>query len=173
MSCCTAVRNPVRWVIAPPWQTTKGERSERRWATVMMQLERVAADRVKQLAIPGCLAFAAVIGVWSLFLLLTPDMEVATYDQYVSIYQEYQTFAEVSESGNWSEFATRAKADLDATLPDLEAVAVPGERSKSLLLYAGRDLRTALDLAPGVDNPHVERLAGFFEQLNELHASGE
>lgn len=134
---------------------------------------RPPTDRVKQLAIPGCLAFAAVIGVWSLFLLLTPDMEVATYDQYVSIYQEYQTFAEVSESGNWSEFATRAKADLDATLPDLEAVAVPGERSKSLLLYAGRDLRTALDLAPGVDNPHVERLAGFFEQLNELHASGE
>ena len=134
---------------------------------------RPPTNRVKQLAIPGCLAFAAVIGVWSLFSLLTPDMEVATYDQYASIYQEYQTFAELPDSENWSEFATRAKADLDATLSDLEAVAVPGERSKSLLLYAGRDLRTALDLTPGVDNPHAERLAGFFEQLNELHASGE
>jgi hypothetical protein len=134
---------------------------------------RPPTNRVKQLAVPGCLAFAAVIGVWSLVSLLTPDMEVATYDQYASIYQEYQTFAELPDSGSWSEFATRAKADLDATLPDLEAVAVPGERSKSLLLYAGRDLRTALDLTPGVDNPHAERLAGFFDQLNELHSSSD
>ena len=134
---------------------------------------RPPTDRVKQLAIPGCLAFAAVIGVWSLLSLLTPDMEVATYDQYASIYQEYQTFAELPDSSNWSQFATRAKAELDETLPDLEAVAVPGERGKSLLLYAVRDLRTALELTPGAENPHAERLAGFFEQLNELHASGE
>ena len=134
---------------------------------------RPPTDRVKQLAIPGCLAFAAVIGVWSLLSLLTPDMEVATYDQYASIYQEYQTFAELPDSGNWSQFATRAKAELDETLPDLEAVAVPGERGKSLLLYAGRDLRTALELTPGAENSHAERLAGFFKQLNELHASGE
>lgn len=134
---------------------------------------RPPGNRYKQLAIRGCLALAAVVGVWSLLSLLTPDMEVATYDQYASIYQEYQTFAEVPDSGSWSEFATRAKAELDETLPELEAAAVPGERSKSLLLYAGRDLRTALDLTPGATNPHAERLAGFFEQLDELHASKE
>lgn len=134
---------------------------------------RPPGNRYKQLAIRSCLALAAVVGVWSLFSLLTPDMEVATYDQYASIYQEYQAFADVPESGSWSEFASRAKAELDETLPELEAAAVPGERSKSLLLYAGRDLRTALDLTPGATNPHAERLAGFFEQLNELHASKE
>lgn len=134
---------------------------------------RPPANRHKQLAIRGGLALAAVVGVWSLFSLLEPDMEVATYDQYASIYQEYQTLAEVPDSGSWSAFASRAKAELDETLPELEAAAVPGERSKSLLLYAGRDLRTALDLTPGVDNPHAERLAGFFEQLNELHSSSE
>ena len=110
---------------------------------------------------------------WSLFLLLKPDIEEATYDQYAAIYQEYQTLAEVPDSSSWSEFAMRAKAELDETLPELEAVAAPGERSKSLLIFAGRDLRTALDLTPGVTNPHAERLAGFFEQLNELHASNE
>jgi len=134
---------------------------------------RPPTNRLKLLIVRGCLALAAVIGAWLLFSPLRPDMEVATYHQYASIYQEYQTFAELSDSGSWSQFATRAKSELDESLPDLEAVSVPGEHSKSLLLYAGRDLRTALDLNLGVVNPHAERLAGFFEQLNELHASGE
>ena len=129
--------------------------------------------RSRQLVVRGCLALVAVAGVWALFTLLKPDMEVATYDQYAAIYLEYQTLTESPDSGSWPEFATRAKAELDETLPNLEATAIPGERSKSLLLYAGRDLRTALDLTPEAANPHAERLAGFFEQLNELHASNE
>ena len=135
--------------------------------------EAAPTNRLKLLTVQGGLALAAVVGAWLFFSLLTPDMEVATYYQYASIYQEYQTFAELPDSGSWSQFATRAKSELDESLPELEAVSVPGERSKSLLLYAGRDLRTALDLNPGVANPHAERLAGFFEQLNEQHASGE
>lgn len=134
---------------------------------------RPPTNRLKLLTVQSCLALTTVVGAWLLFSLLTPDIEVATYHQYASIYQEYQTFGELPDSGSWAQFATRAKSELDESLPDLEAVSVPGERSKSLLLYAGRDLRTALDLNPGVANPHAERLAGFFEQLNELHASGE
>ncbi len=134
---------------------------------------RPPVNRNRQVAIRGCLTLAAVVGVWAIFSLLKPDMEAATFDQYAAIYQEYQTLAEVPDSGSWSEFTSRAKTELDETLPNLEAAAVPGERSKSLLLYAGRDLRTALDLPPGAANPHTERLAGFFEQLNELHASSE
>ena len=113
----------------------------------------------------------AVAGTWTLFTLLKPDMEVGTYDQYAAIYLEYQSLTESPDSGSWPEFTTRAKAELDKTLPNLEAAAVPGERSKSLLLYAGRDLRTTLDLTPEAINPHAERLAGFFKQLNELHGS--
>jgi hypothetical protein len=127
--------------------------------------------RNKQLVVRGSFALAAVAGVWGLFSLLKSDMEVATYDQYAAIYLEYESLTESPDSGSWTEFATRAKAELDETLPQLEAVAVPGEHSKSLLLYAGRDLRTALDLTPEATNPHAERLAGFFEQLNALHAS--
>ena len=129
--------------------------------------------RIKQLVVRGGFALAAVVVVWAMFSLLKPNMEAATYDQYAAIYQEYQLLAAVPDSGSWSEFATRAKAEIDETLPQLEAAAVPGERGKSLLLYAGRDLRTALDLTPGAANPHAERLAGFFEQLNELHASSQ
>jgi hypothetical protein len=127
--------------------------------------------RNKQLVVRGSFALAAVAGVWGLFSLLKSDMEVATYDQYAAIYLEYESLTESPDSGSWTEFATRVKAELDETLPQLEAVAVPGEHSKSLLLYAGRDLRTALDLTPEATNPHAERLAGFFEQLNALHAS--
>ena len=116
-------------------------------------------------------AAMALVGVYCLTWLLTPNIETATYDQYAAMYLEYQILTESPDSGSWSEFATRAKAELDESLPDLEAAAVPGERRKSLLLYAGRDLRTALELTPGTVNPHAERLAGFFEQLNELHAS--
>ena len=130
-------------------------------------------DQIKPLAIRGGIGLAAVVLVWTLFSLVTPDIEAATYDQYAAIYLEYQTQTESPDSGSWSEFAKRAKAELDETLPQLEAAAVPGERSKSLLLYAGRDLRTALDLTAGATNPHSERLAGIFEQLNELHASSQ
>jgi len=130
-------------------------------------------DQFKSLAVRGGLALAAVVVVWTLASLVMPDMEEATYDQYAAIYLEYQSLTEAPDSGSWSEFATRAKAELDETLPQLEAAAIPGERSKSLLLYAGRDLRTALNLAPGAANPHAKRLAGFFEQLNELHASNQ
>jgi hypothetical protein len=118
-------------------------------------------------------AAMALAGVYVLTWLLTPSIETATYDQYAAMYLEYQTLTESPDSGSWSEFATRARAELDDSLPQLEAAAVPGERSKSLLLYAGRDLRTSLELTPGTANPHAERLAGFFEQLNELHASNE
>ena len=127
-------------------------------------------NRIRKLAIRGCLGVVAAVGVWSLFSLLKPDVEAATYEQYAAIYLEYQTLTESPGSGSWSEFTTRAKAELDDTLPQLEAAAVPGERSKSLLLYAGRDLRTAIELTPGTENPHAERLAVFFEQLNELHS---
>jgi hypothetical protein len=134
---------------------------------------RPPVNRDRPLVVRCCLGLAAVAAAWSLFLLLKPDIEVATYDQYAAIYQEYQTLTEAPDSGSWSEFATRAKAELEESIPQLEAAAAPGERSKSFLLFAGRDLRTALDLTPGVTNPHAERLAGFFEQLNELHASNE
>lgn len=134
---------------------------------------KLPVDQIKPLAVRGGMAMAVVALVWTLFSLVTPDIEAATYDQYAAIYLEYQTQTESPDTGSWSEFSTRAKAELDETLPQLEAAAVPGERSKSLLLYAGRDLRTALDLTPGATNPHAERLEGFFEQLNDLHGSSD
>jgi len=67
------------------------------------------------------------------------------HDQYSALhpsrnYDHYTTWAFLilPHLENFNLFATRAKAELDESLPDLEAAAVPGERRKSLLLYAGR-----------------------------------
>ena len=128
--------------------------------------------RLQVLKATGTLAGVVVV-VWTLWWVWRPDVEQVTYSRYAALYEEYQSVNTASDENRWSEFTTRAKAELDESIPLLEVEAVPGERSKSLLLYAGRDLRTALDLNVGTDNPHAERLAGFFEQLNELHASTE
>ncbi|NQV28403.1 MAG: DUF4339 domain-containing protein [Rhodopirellula sp.] len=134
---------------------------------------RLSVDRSRAILVRGGFAGLALAVVSSLLWLLKPDVEAATYDQYAAIYQEYQRLADSTDAGSWSEFSTRARGELDETLPQLEAAAVPGERSKSLLLYAGRDLRSAMELTPGATNPHAARLASFFQQLNELHSASE
>ena len=128
-------------------------------------------NRRRRLLCFSAAVFAGMITVASAFWLLQPDYERDLYGQYVSLYEEYQRVSGSSDDGSWREFATRARAELDESIPLLEASSGPGDRGRSLLLYAARDLREALGLDSGSTNPHEKRLQGLFDQLSELHAS--
>lgn len=130
-------------------------------------------DHRRQWLIRGTalLVGASLMGV--AFWLFQPDYEQASYEEFASLYEEYQQLLDASDEAGWNEFVPRARARLDESLPHLEAAAVPGERSKSILLYACRDLRSALDLSFGTSSPHARRLAGFFNQLTSLNTSSE
>ena len=101
-----------------------------------------------------------------------PRQRADIYANYLSIYRELQQRRETSEDyAAWTEFVSRAKTQLDATVPWLEENAKPGDRRKSLLLYAGRDLQELLELRRTSNSPHQKRLDVFFEQLQELYGS--
>ena len=110
----------------------------------------------------------ALVAAWWFWPRQRPDL----YANYVAIYKELQQRREVTQDqAGWSEFSTRAKSQLDATIPWLEERAKPGDRGKSLLLYAGRDLQELLDQPRTSKSPHQKRLAAFFDQLQEFYDS--
>lgn len=113
---------------------------------------------------------AALIGAALAFPLLVPDPDPKIYNQFSSLYSEWLQHRLSMATDPWPEFAKRAKAELDESLPWLEEHTKPGDRQRSLLLFAGRDLRKALDSPPGQEAPGERRLKGLFEQLDEIHA---
>lgn len=140
------------------WQPTAG-RSRGKW-----RLD-------KQTWLVGAITAAVLIvlvGAWWFWPRQRPDI----YKNYVAIYQELQQRRDIAEDhATWTEFVTRAKTQLATTVPWLEENSKPGDREKSLLLYAGRDLQELLELPRTSKSPHQKRLDAFFEQLQEMYGS--
>ena len=112
--------------------------------------------------------FVAFVALWWLWPRQRPDL----YASYVAIYKELQERKDgAPDQAGWSDFTSRAKSQLDVTIPWLEDRAKPGDREKSLLLYVGRDLQNVLDRPRIATNPHQKRLAVFIEQLQEIYGS--
>jgi hypothetical protein len=106
--------------------------------------------------------------VWWVWPRQRPDI----YSRYVAIYKELQERRDKpQDQTGWSEFAQRANAQLDEVLPWLEDNAKPGDREKSLLLYAGRDLHDLLRQPRDSQLLHQKRLNAFFDQLQEMYGS--
>lgn len=103
---------------------------------------------------------------------LLPSDEPYIYASLSSIHDEILAFdsGDADPSG-WGDFTQWAGEELELNRPWLEENAVPGERGRSLLLYVTRDLQEMLKTPPGAERPHQQRVAGFFEQLEELYAS--
>lgn len=105
---------------------------------------------------------------------LLPGPEPNIYADYAAIYEQIQKRrSNPNSEGSWNEFVTQSKATIDEANPWLEETAQPGDRDKNLLLYAGRDLRQLLDAGLESEASHLERLDGFFRQLEEVYASSQ
>ena len=114
-----------------------------------------------------------MIGAALAFPLLLPDPDPAIYNRFSSLDAEWLQHRLSTATDSWPEFAERAKAELDESVLWLEEHTEPGNRRRSLLLFAGRDLRNSLDSPPGEAAPGERRLKGLFEQLDEIHAPDE
>ena len=124
--------------------------------------------------LPRAVGLAAVlIGASLVFPLLLPDPDPAIYNRFSSLYAEWLQHRLSTATDPWPEFTERAKAELDEGLPWLEEHTEPGNRRRSLLLFAGRDLRKALNSPPSEVAPGERWLKGLFEQLDEIHAPDE
>lgn len=121
--------------------------------------------------LPVAVATAVVlVTVWSIWPRQRPDI----YSRYVAIYKELQERRDkAQDQTGWNEFTKRANTQLEEVLPWLEDNAKSGDREKSLLLYAGRDLQELLDQPRDSQAiaSHQKRLNVFFEQLHEMYGS--
>lgn len=109
-----------------------------------------------------------LVGAWWFWPRQRPDI----YKNYVAIYQELKQRRDIAEDhATWTEFVTRSRTQLAETVPWLEEKAKSGDREKSLLLYAGRDLQELLELPRTSKSPHQKRLDAFFEQLQAMYGS--
>lgn len=164
-----SVREPEPIHSAPSgWQPRITPTS--RWQPTATRSHRGLQSR-KQILLVGSIAAAMLIvvgGTWWFWPRQRPDI----YKNYVAIYQELQQRRDISEDhAKWTEFVARSKTQLAETVPWLEEKAKPGDREKSLLLYAGRDLQELLELPRTSKSPHQKRLDAFFEQLQEMYGS--
>lgn len=137
--------------------------------TIRRSPRRLRID--KQIGVLGAIVAAVLlllVTAWSLW----PSQRRDLFENYTAIYKELQQRREDNQDfAGWTEFVARATTQLDESLPWLEARSVPGDREKSLLLYAGRDLREFVNLPRTARNPHQQRLDVFFQQLQELYNS--
>ncbi len=125
----------------------------RRWKRTLATWSIVAAVSV------------VLVAAWWFWPRQRPDI----YAQYVAIYKELQQRRDgVQGQAGWNEFVARANAELDECVSWLDPRAKPGDREKSLLLYAGRDLQEMLEHSRDPQRPHQKRLDVFFEQLQEM-----
>ena len=119
------------------------------------------------------LPLAAAVAVVLLFVTawwVWPRQRPDIYSQFVAIYKELQQRREnAQDQSAWDEFASRANAQLNDVIPWLEDRAKPGDREKSLLLYAGRDLQALLEQPRDSKQTDPKRLNAFFEQLQEMY----
>lgn len=164
-----AIREPESILPAPSgWQARVTPAP--RWQPTATRSHR-GLQFDKQTWLVGAIAAAVLIvlvGGWWFWPRQRPDI----YKNYVAIYQELQQRRDTTEDyDRWTEFVTRSKTQLAETVPWLEAKAKPGDREKSLLLYAGRDLQELLELPRTSKSPHQKRLDAFFEQLQEMYGS--
>ena len=103
---------------------------------------------------------------------LLPGNDSYIYESVASIHAKILAFEDgTADASEWNEFTQWAGDELEESRPWLEDNAVPGERGRSLLLYVTRDLQEMLQSPPGSDRPHLQRVNGFFEQLEEIYAS--
>jgi len=129
------------------------------------------AQTGKKAWIKGAIATATILLIVTAWW-FWPRQRTDIYANYISIYKELQQRRErTGDQADWAEFVKRAKTQLEETLPWLEDHARPGDREKSLLLYAGRDLQELIELPQGSDSPHQQRLSVFFEQLGEIYGT--
>jgi hypothetical protein len=117
---------------------------------------------------------AAVLGLLAAVWWVWPRQRPDIYKQYVAIYDELQQRqGTAQDQDGWSQFAARAMAQLDQSIPWLEDQAVPGDREKSLLLYAGRDLQELIEHPQEPQPAQQKRLQVFFEQLADLYGTSQ
>ena len=140
-----------RRLVAPPAFPPSPRRRKQRWIALT-----IAATTVSLM----------MLAAWWLW----PRQRFDLYTNYVAIHKEWRQCREkTQDQAAWDEFVTRAKAQLNESIPELEQTAIPGQRDKSLLLYVGRDLQEILNQPHGFESPHQERLDYFVEQLHELY----
>ncbi len=138
----------------------------RRFPTVRPSSDQTVLWRRVLPAVAAIGLVAVLVTVWWIWPRQRPDV----YAQYVAIYKELQQRRDKKQDqAGWNEFTKRANAQLNESLPWLEDNAKPGDREKSLLLYAGRDLQELLDQPPDSKSSHQKRLNAFFEQLQEMY----
>ncbi len=163
------IREPEPVLPAPSGWKARVTKAPRWQSMATRLLRRWQSD--KQARLKGAIAvvvLVVLVGAWSFWPRRRPDI----YKSYVAIYQELQQRRDTTENyAAWTEFVTRAKTQLAETVPWLEQKAKPGDREKSLLLYAGRDLQELLELPRTSTSPHQKRLNAFFEQLQEMYGS--
>ena len=154
--------------VFPVWEASAAP--AQRWRQPAAASRHVVRHRARTW-IAGGIATAALLGAVAAWW-YWPRQRTDIYASYVAIYAELQQRRESAQDrDDWPEFAERAKSQLHETLLWLEERATPGDREKSLLLYAGRDLQDLLDLPRNSRNPHQKRLSVFFEQLQEIYGS--
>lgn len=111
-----------------------------------------------------------LVGAWWHWPRQRPDI----YKNYVAIYQELQQRRDIAEDqAAWTEFVMRAKTQFAETVPWLEEKSKPGDREKSLLLYAGRDLQELLELPRTSKSPHLKRLDVFSSSFRRCTARSD
>lgn len=162
---------PVLVAEPPPTDRTTGWEPPvpvRRFPTARaFSSKRSLWKRLLPVAVPTAVVLVLVT-VWSVWPRQRPDI----YTRYVAIYKELQERRDrAQDQAGWNEFTKRADAQLEEVLPWLEDNAKPGDREKSLLLYAGRDLQDLLDQPRDSQAIHQKRLNVFFEQLQGLYGS--
>lgn len=128
-------------------------------------------DRTSANWIKPALIGTTLLGVLALIWAIWPSSEPNIYAQYRVLYEDLQRFHDGTANGKWDDFVQRTRETTAATIPWLEKNAKPGDRDKDLLLYVGRDLQAAIELAPDAEFRHQARLDGFMSQLRESFES--
>lgn len=110
--------------------------------------------------------FMLLVSAWWFW----PRQRSDIFAHFSAIYEELQQRrGSTDDQSGWDEFVTRAKTQMDKDVPWLETKAEPGDREKSLLLYAGRDLQELLDIPRNAKYAHQARLDVFLDQLQDIY----
>lgn len=130
-----------------------------------MQQDRESAKWLR-IALAASAACCVMLVAWMFW----PKRETNIFASYEGLYREWHQHRSKEAQGGWDEFATRAKQELETSIPWLEETARPGDRERNLLLYVGRDLKDIVSNPRGYESPHRERLEEFMSQLREIHS---
>lgn len=116
------------------------------------------------------LAVLVLIAIGGLGWTFWPSSEPHVYEDYARLYDLLKQHRRGQASGaNWDNFVRQTKEATETSVPWLERTTRPGDRQKDLLLYVGRDLLAATEVAPTSEFRHEKRLDGFMKQLQEIY----